>query len=67
MASGGSGDCLTGMIVSLLAQKHSPLESALIGAYVHGRAGEIIGKNKYSITASEIIEGISTIIHNIIM
>lgn len=67
MASGGSGDCLTGMIVSLLAQKHSPLESALIGAYVHGKAGEITGKNKYSITASEIIENISTIIHNIIM
>lgn len=67
MASGGSGDCLTGMIVSLLAQKHSPLESALIGAYVHGKAGEITGKSKYSITASEIIEDISTIIHNIIM
>lgn len=67
MASGGSGDCLTGMIVSLLAQKHSPLESALIGAYVHGKAGEISGKSKYSITASEIIENISTIIHDIIM
>lgn len=67
MASGGSGDCLTGMIVSLLAQKHSPIESALIGAYVHGKAGEISGKSKYSITASEIIEDISTIIHNIIM
>lgn len=67
MASGGSGDCLTGMIVSLLAQKHSPLESALIGAYVHGKAGELSGKSKYSITASEIIENISTIIHDIIM
>ncbi|MBC5626990.1 NAD(P)H-hydrate dehydratase [Clostridium sp. NSJ-49] len=67
MASGGSGDCLTGMIVSLLAQKHSPLESALIGAYVHGKAGEIAGKYKYSVTASDIIDNISTIIHNIIM
>lgn len=67
MASGGSGDCLTGIITSLLAQKHSPLESALIGAYVHGKAGEIAGKGKYSITATEIIENISTIIHNIIM
>lgn len=67
MSSGGSGDCLTGMIVSLLAQKHSPLESALIGAYIHGKAAETVGIGKYSITATEIIEAISIIIHNIIM
>lgn len=67
IASGGSGDCLTGIIVSLLAQKHNPLNSALIGAYVHGKAGEIASKGKYSVTASEIIENISTVINNIIM
>lgn len=67
MASGGVGDVLTGIIVSLLAQQHSPMESALIGAYVHGKAGEVASENKYSITATEIIENIPTIIHNIIM
>jgi NAD(P)H-hydrate epimerase len=67
MASGGAGDVLTGIIVSLLVQQHSPMESALIGAYVHGKAGEVASENKYSITATEIIENIPTIIHNIIM
>ena len=67
MAAGGSGDCLTGMIVSLLAQGHKPLESALIGAYVHGKCGEIGGKDKYSITATQIIDEIQRIINNIIM
>lgn len=67
MASGGSGDCLTGMIVSLLAQGHSPLESALIGAYVHGKCGEIGGRDKYSITATQIIDEIQETINNIIM
>ena len=67
MASGGSGDCLTGIIVSLLAQGHEPLKSALIGAYVHGKCGELAGRDKYSITATEIIEEIQTTINNLIM
>ena len=40
MAMGGMGDVLTGIITSLLAQKYSPQEACIIGAYIHGKAGD---------------------------
>lgn len=40
MASGGMGDVLTGIVASLLAQKYTPEEACVIGAYIHGRAGD---------------------------
>ncbi|TWI97089.1 NAD(P)H-hydrate epimerase [Mucilaginibacter frigoritolerans] len=40
MASGGMGDVLTGIITSLLAQKYSSEEACIIGAYIHGKAGD---------------------------
>jgi hydroxyethylthiazole kinase-like uncharacterized protein yjeF len=40
MATGGMGDVLTGIIASLLAQKYSSEEACIIGAYVHGKAGD---------------------------
>ena len=57
MATAGSGDVLTGMILSLLAQRYTPQESALLGVYLHGKAGdeatEKIGEN--SMIARDII------------
>ena len=41
MATAGSGDVLTGMILSLLAQRYSPAESALLGVFMHGKAGDV--------------------------
>lgn len=41
MATAGSGDVLTGMILSLLAQRYSPEEAAVLGVYLHGLAGDI--------------------------
>ncbi len=41
MATGGSGDVLTGIITGLRAQGYSPLEACLLGAYLHGLAGDI--------------------------
>jgi ADP-dependent NAD(P)H-hydrate dehydratase / NAD(P)H-hydrate epimerase len=41
MASGGSGDVLTGHILGLLASGYSPLQSALLGVYLHGSAGDL--------------------------
>ena len=41
MATGGSGDVLTGIIVALLGQQMSPLEAAVCGVYIHGLAGDI--------------------------
>ena len=40
MATGGSGDVLTGLITGLLAQTGDPLQSALLGMYIHGLAGD---------------------------
>ncbi len=40
MGTGGSGDVLTGMIASLVAQGYSPFDAAVLGCYLHGRAGD---------------------------
>lgn len=41
MATGGAGDVLTGTIAAILGQTHSPFEAAVLGAWVHGRAGDL--------------------------
>ncbi len=43
MAKGGSGDILTGIICSLLAQGYSPEAASKLGVFVHGLAGDIAG------------------------
>lgn len=57
MATGGSGDVLTGIILSLLAQGYSPEDSAILGVYIHGMAGDIAAEESCceSIIASDII------------
>jgi NAD(P)H-hydrate epimerase len=57
MAKGGSGDVLTGILVSLLAQKYEPLETAKLGVYIHGLAGDFAKENlgETSMNASDII------------
>lgn len=58
MAKGGSGDVLTGVMTALLAQKYSPEESAIIGMYVHGLAGDMAAEQfgAVAMNASDIIE-----------
>jgi NAD(P)H-hydrate epimerase len=60
MATAGSGDVLTGIIVSLLAQGYSSENAALAGVYLHGLAGDIAaGKTgPESLIASDIINSI---------
>ncbi len=41
MATGGSGDVLTGLIAALLGQKLAPFEAAQLGAHIHGLAGDL--------------------------
>jgi ADP-dependent NAD(P)H-hydrate dehydratase / NAD(P)H-hydrate epimerase len=58
MATGGSGDVLTGVITGLLAQGYSPLDAALIGCWVHGRAGDLAAGHfgQISLIASDLID-----------
>jgi len=58
MATAGSGDVLTGMILSLVAQGYSPENASVIGVYLHGLAGDIASsKSCYeSVIASDIID-----------
>lgn len=58
MATGGSGDVLTGVITGLLAQHYSPLEACILGVYIHGLAGDISLQHQSpeSLIASDIIE-----------
>lgn len=44
MAKGGSGDCLTGIIASLLGQGFPPYPAAKLAAYLHGLAGDLAAK-----------------------
>ena len=41
LATAGSGDVLTGMITSLLAQSYEPIDAACIGVYLHGLTADI--------------------------
>jgi len=60
MATAGSGDVLTGIIVSLLAQGRSPLCAACAGVWLHGAAGDraALEKGQHSLIASDIVENI---------
>lgn len=58
MASGGMGDCLTGMIASLIGQGCDPLTGAVIAAYVHGYCGQKLSKKMFCVSASDILKNI---------
>jgi NAD(P)H-hydrate epimerase len=60
MATAGSGDVLSGIIISLLAQGYTSKNASLLGVYMHGLAGDIMVKeiSQESLSASDIINGI---------
>ena len=57
MATGGSGDVLTGLLTALLAQRYEPLNAARLGVYLHGLAGDIAAEemSQEALTASDLI------------
>ena len=57
MATAGSGDVLTGIIVSLMAQGYSPPEAALLGVSLHALAGDAArdALGEHSVTASALV------------
>ncbi|MGV3540879.1 MAG: ADP-dependent NAD(P)H-hydrate dehydratase, partial [Rufibacter sp.] len=58
MATGGTGDVLTGILTALRAQGYSPLETCLLGVYLHGLAGDLAAKKlgQTSLIASDIVD-----------
>lgn len=58
MASGGMGDCLTGMIASFIGQQYHPLKAACMAAYIHGYCGENLSQKMFSVTASDVLNEI---------
>lgn len=62
MAKGGSGDALTGLLTGLLAQGYAPETAAIVGVFLHGKAGdmaaEAIGMD--GMTAMDIVDAIPT-------
>lgn len=58
MATGGTGDVLSGMIGSFLAQGLSPLHAALCGVYLHGLAGDLAASElgKRSLIAGDLVD-----------
>jgi hydroxyethylthiazole kinase-like uncharacterized protein yjeF len=56
MATGGSGDVLTGIITSLIGQGYDPYDAAVLGSFIHGAAGDEAYKYfGYGLTAGDII------------
>ena len=68
LAKAGSGDVLTGIISGLIAQGVSVKDSTVLGAYLHGLAGELASRelSEYSVLASDIINYIPSAIKNIL-
>ena len=60
MATGGSGDVLAGLLVSLLGQGLPPLEAAACAAWVHGAAGDLCAGawGQYGLTPSDMVEAL---------
>jgi len=67
MATPGSGDVLTGVLVSMLAQGYSAEYAAIIGTFVHGLAGQIAEEThgSYGVTAGDIADNIGRAIKDI--
>lgn len=60
MATAGTGDVLTGIITSLLAQEYLPENAAILGVYLHGVAGDVAVENigEEALIASDIIDSL---------
>lgn len=67
MATAGSGDVLTGIITSLLAQGYKPEAASVAGVYIHGLAGELAAESEgeYGTTALDIAANVGRAIKNI--
>ena len=67
MAKGGSGDMLSGIILALLAQGVYPLDAAVLGAYIHGAAGDAAARelSLSSMLASDCIAALPRVLRTL--
>jgi hydroxyethylthiazole kinase-like uncharacterized protein yjeF len=64
LATAGTGDVLTGVIASLLAQGVEPFRAAATGAYVHGRAADLASDTP-DIVASDLVDALPRTLHEL--
>ena len=64
MATGGTGDVLTGVIAGLIGQGAKPLDAAVAGVYLHGLAGDstAVMKGEHGLIAGDLLEELPYII-----
>lgn len=62
MASGGMGDCLTGIITSFVGQGYNPMEAACLAVYIHGYAGDRLSEDMFCVNASHVLESMPYVI-----
>ena len=64
MATGGSGDVLSGIIGGLLAQGMEPYEAAKLAVYLHGLSGDVMAeqKSRYGLVASDLLDGLTQVL-----
>lgn len=60
MATGGSGDVLTGLILGLMAQRYTSLQACLLGTFLHGLAGDLAAEKfgMEAVIASDLVDQI---------
>ncbi|MBL8953669.1 MAG: NAD(P)H-hydrate dehydratase [Myxococcaceae bacterium] len=63
MATGGTGDVLSGICGALFAQGLSPEDAAVTGVYAHGLAGDVMAKKKgqMGLVASDLLDGLGEV------
>lgn len=68
MATGGSGDVLGGMMVSLLGQGLTPADASIAAVWLHGRAGDLaaVDRGEYGMLPSDLVERVPDAIKEVI-
>jgi NAD(P)H-hydrate epimerase len=60
LATGGTGDVLTGIITALIAQDYAPHDAAILGVYLHALAAEyaVEAHSEEAMVAGDVIENL---------
>jgi NAD(P)H-hydrate repair Nnr-like enzyme with NAD(P)H-hydrate dehydratase domain len=67
LAKAGTGDVLSGIMVSLMAQGMPITQAAILGSYLHGEAGVLASRTlgEYSVIAGDVVEKIPLVMKNL--